>query len=383
MAEAPAPQPWSLLPAGLRDVLAPKAAHEAALLTAVLGYVAARGYEQVKPPLVEFEASMAEAAGPETLASMMRVMDAVSTRTMVLRADMTVQVARIAATRLSQAPRPLRLSYAGDVVRVRGSQLRPDRQFAQAGFELIGPDGVSADVEVLGLVVDGLAALGVRDVSVDLTVPALVPLLCAAHGLDASAQEQVLAATGHHNPDALAGLPEPVAGLLAQLMDAAGEASEVVNTLGTLALPEPCAVLVHRLSAVMQQMQALRPGLSITVDTVERRNFAYHKGVAFTVFAKGARNALARGGRYVTHGANPEPACGATFLMDTLLHLVPDVSPAARVYVPRGDDVDAVVAAGYVAVPGLDEPKDREAEARLLRCAMIWQDGKAVVLPEE
>ena len=67
-----------------------------------------------------------------------RLMDPDSQRMMGLRADTTPQVARIATTRLANAPRPLRLSYAGQCLRVRGSQLAPDRQIAQTGIELIG-----------------------------------------------------------------------------------------------------------------------------------------------------------------------------------------------------------------------------------------------------
>ena len=80
-----------------------------------------------------------------------RLMDPVSQRMMAVRADMTLQVARIATTRLDNAPRPLRLSYAGQVLRVRGSQLRPERQFGQAGIELIGVDNAAADAEVIAL----------------------------------------------------------------------------------------------------------------------------------------------------------------------------------------------------------------------------------------
>ena len=54
--------------------------------------------------------------------------------------DMTVQVARIAVTRLKHEPRPLRLSYGGNVIRVRGNALKPERQFTQVGTELIGVD---------------------------------------------------------------------------------------------------------------------------------------------------------------------------------------------------------------------------------------------------
>ncbi|MCY4503156.1 MAG: ATP phosphoribosyltransferase regulatory subunit, partial [Alphaproteobacteria bacterium] len=45
-------------------------------------------------------------------------------------------------------PRPLRLAYAGQVLRVGVSQLHAERQVAQAGVELIGAESVSADAEV-------------------------------------------------------------------------------------------------------------------------------------------------------------------------------------------------------------------------------------------
>src|SRR3546814_12448369 len=68
-------------------------------------------------------------AGTAVASQTFRLMDPVSQRMMGLRADMTPQVARIATTRLKKAPRPPRLCYGGQVLQVRGSQLRPERQF--------------------------------------------------------------------------------------------------------------------------------------------------------------------------------------------------------------------------------------------------------------
>ena len=99
--------------------------------------------------------------------------DPVSHRTLGFRADVTTQVARIATTRLAVAPRPLRLMYAGHVLRVRGDQLEPERQFTQAGIELIGAAAGAADAEVILATVDALAAVGVRDITVDLALPTL------------------------------------------------------------------------------------------------------------------------------------------------------------------------------------------------------------------
>ena len=122
-----------LLPAGLADLLPPDAAREARAIDVAIERFAAFGYERVKPPLVEFEESLLGGPGAALAPQTFRLMDPVSQRMMGVRPDMTVQVARIAVTRLKHEPRPLRLSYGGNVIRVRGSALKPERQFAQVG----------------------------------------------------------------------------------------------------------------------------------------------------------------------------------------------------------------------------------------------------------
>ncbi len=114
-------------------------------------------------------------------------MDPISQRMIGLRADMTPQIARIATTRLKDAPRPLRLFYAGQVLRVRGGEIRAERQVGQVGAELIGSDAVAADIEVAAVAAEALTALGIAGLSVDLTLPTLVPALCRALGLDVEA----------------------------------------------------------------------------------------------------------------------------------------------------------------------------------------------------
>jgi len=90
---------------------------------------------------------------------------------MGVRADITPQISRIARTRLTNSTRPLRLSYSGEVLRVRGTQLRPERQILQVGAELIGSDSTAADVEIIFLAADAISSVGSDDFSVDLTVP--------------------------------------------------------------------------------------------------------------------------------------------------------------------------------------------------------------------
>jgi len=183
MTEDLPPNP-ALLPSGFRDVLPPEAEAEALAVETLMGVFAAHGYQRVKPPLLEFEEGFLSGAGGALAEYTFRLMDPLSHRMMALRSDTTPQVARIAATRLADAPRPLRLSYAGQCLRVRGSQLSPDRQIARAGIELIGADSPAADAELVLVAAEALAALGLAEVSFDLTLPPFIPALLTESGLE-------------------------------------------------------------------------------------------------------------------------------------------------------------------------------------------------------
>src|ERR1051325_4812622 len=200
-----APHP-ALLPAGLYDLLPPEAEIEAAVMGRLMGVLAAHGYERVKPPLVEFEETLLSGAGAAMSADTSRTMDPVSHRMIGVRADMTPQVARIAATRLASRTRPLRLSYAGQVLRVRGSQMRPERQVGQAGAELIGAEAPAADVEAIAVAAEALSTVGVPHLSVDLTLPTLVPAIAAACGIAGERWTALRAALDRKDAAAVAGL---------------------------------------------------------------------------------------------------------------------------------------------------------------------------------
>ncbi|MFN7159906.1 MAG: ATP phosphoribosyltransferase regulatory subunit, partial [Erythrobacter cryptus] len=149
-------KPNDLLPEGLEDRLPQEAPRISAMMRACLDVLDAHGYDRVRPPLLEFEASLAgRMAGVEVgeKSSMFRFVDPASLRTLALRSDITPQIGRIAATRLAAAPRPLRLAYCGDTVLIKASQLDPARERLQRGAELIGTDSVAAASEVVMLAV--------------------------------------------------------------------------------------------------------------------------------------------------------------------------------------------------------------------------------------
>lgn len=375
----------ALLPLGLRDLLPQDAATEALVVGRMMAVLEIHGYQRVKPPLIEFEDNLLSGSGEAMASETFRLMDPVSQRMIGIRADMTPQVARIAATRLKNAARPLRLSYAGQVLRVRGSELRPERQIGQVGAELIGADGAAADVEAIALAADALTTLGIVQLSVDLTLPRLVPAICSAHGIAGAPADEIREALDHRDAARIAASGSTAAPLLGGLLAAAGSARTALPALAALDLPPAAAAERARLAEVVGLLQAAVPELAITVDPVENRGFEYHTGISFSFFARGGRAELGRGGRYVAgdflHDA--EPATGFTLYTDTVLAVVPEPEQPSRIFVPAGLPHEAgrkLRAAGWVTIAGLAELADITDEARRLACSHAVIDGKIVVL---
>ena len=373
----------ALLPAGLRDVLPPDATHEACVVAGLLDAFARRGYQRVKPPLVEFEESLLRDGGAAMAAHTVRLMDPVSQRMMGLRADMTLQVARIATTRLARTPRPLRLSYAGDVLRVRGTQLVPERQLGQVGAELIGSEASAADAEVLLMAVEALTAAGVSGLTADLTIPTLVPALCEDLGVEAPASRHLRDALDHKDAAAVALAAGGHADLFAALVEAAGPAAEALERLERLPLAGAAARELARLAAVAARVVEVAVELDLLIDPVENRGFEYHRGVCFAIFAQGVRGELGRGGRYLAGAAPGEPATGVTLETETVMRAVPDPAAERRLYAPHGTPAAVVAtlrADGWVVLDGLEREAEPEAVARRSGCDHILRDGTPVPL---
>jgi ATP phosphoribosyltransferase regulatory subunit len=373
----------ALLPDGLRDGLPPDAAHEAEIVSRLLASFGSHGYARVSPPLVEFEDTLLDGAAASIANATFRLMDPVSQRMMGVRADMTLQIARIATTRLANAPRPLRLAYEGQVLRVRGSQLRPEREFRQAGVELIGVADSTADAEVISLAAKALGNAGVSELSVDINMPTLVPHLCKILEMDETATAALRAALDKKDAVAVSAF-ENGESLFARLLDATGPADAALVVLDGIKLSGGAASERAHLSEVVRLVKAVSPDVMITIDPVEHRGFEYHSGLSFTLFARGVRGEIGRGGRYLA--GEGEPATGFSLFLDSVLRAVPAPGTPTRVFLPLGStpqESEAIRVQGLIAVAGLVAVEDIEREARRLGCTHIFHDGRTVALGEE
>ncbi len=380
MNDDPSASSPALLPAGLRDLLPPDAEAEALGVEALMAVFSAHGYERVKPPLLEFEDSLLSGSGSAIAEQTFRLMDPDTHRMMGLRPDMTPQVARIAATRLVNAPRPLRLSYAGACVQLHGGALSSDRQVSQAGIELIGPDTPEADAEIVAVGAEALAALGLQRISFDLTMPPLAPALIEAGGVPDVDRPALLRALDRKDAAAVDRQGGPLARVLTDLLLCAGPALPALEVLRVAPLPPAARALSDRLEATVAAIAAVAPELRLTLDPIEFRGWRYHTGVCVTVYAAGRHEELGRGGRY-GGGGGGEPACGLTLRTEALLRAAPPASGRRRVFVGQGGDRDAARLLrrdGHATVAALGRVDDEAAEARRLGCTHLLC-GTAVV----
>ncbi len=360
-----------LLPEGLHDRLSPLAGAADRLLRSAIDTIGAQGYNRVQPPLVEFEEELAGRLKGTRKSDLFRMIDPVSARTLALRPDMTAQIGRIATTRMARAQRPLRLSYGGPVLKLRGTMLRPEREVCQVGAELIGRDSVAAAIEIILLAIEALAAAGAAQITLDLTLPDLVEAL--AHRALPLSGDKVDAVRARLDAKDAGGLAALGAEAYLPLLAAAGRLPEALDHLRKI---DSGHDLDARLSAIEEIAKAVGDRARITLDPTERHGFEYQTWLGFSLFAGGIAGEVGRGGSYTIIHADgrEEVAMGFSLYLDPLVDAGLGQDAAQCVFMPLGTSTALAAelrAQGWTTLSALDASD----EARALGCTHVLSEG--------
>jgi len=347
-----------LLPEGLEDRLPQGAAAATRIVRAVLDVMDSHGYDRVRPPLVEFEKSLAARMAGIQPRRMFRFIDPGSLRMLALRSDITPQVGRIAETGLADAPRPLRLAYAGQVATIRADALDPRRERLQLGAELIGSDSVAAAAEIVSLAIEAVSAAGASGISVDFTLPDLVDTLAAkTFPLE---RGQVEAVRRELDAKDAGGLKEAGGEAYLLLLYATGPFDEAIEKLAAI---DAGGALASRIAGLREIAARVGGAARLTLDPSERHGFEYQSWFGFTLYAEGVRGALGRGGTYRI-STGDEPATGFSLYPDPLIDAAAgEAAQRDCVFLPLGHDSGAAAklrAEGWRTIAALsaeDDPK--------------------------
>ena len=364
-----------LLPAGLEDLLDPIASQNGQAISTMLSCFSQFGYQRVKPPLVEFETTLlAKGPGAATAAKSFRLMDPLTQDMMALRSDMTAQIARISGTRLQHEPRPLRLAYEGDVMRVVPDSLNSERQLYQAGAELIGFNDANATTEILVMGIKALQSVGLSSITVDLGLPLLAKNL--TRNLSLNSRNMAEKAILDKDIDALLKIDGKEIKIIQKVMEASGNDRDALFKC-IPEMSEDARNMMEDMLFVSQQLRDAYPNLPITLDPLEVRGFDYHTGVGFSLFADGLRGEIARGGAYLTGFG--EPATGLSVYMERVLRGLPEKVSLEHIYMPL--DIPKRTILDYIdrgrsVIAGRYKSDDEMAfvEAKQLKCTFIVQN---------
>ncbi|HET6506507.1 MAG TPA: ATP phosphoribosyltransferase regulatory subunit [Baekduia sp.] len=275
------------IPNGTRDVLPDEMRELRAITEAMRGVFEHRGYGEVWTPTIEFEDVLRR--GETGVDPAYRVFDDHG-HVMALRPDMTVPIARVAATRYAHADPPLRFCYFAHVYRGVRPHRGQNREFLQAGVELLGSEGPDGTVEALTLLCEALDATGLTGYRIALGSASLYPALMETFDVPADVGEGLLAALGasdfvrlerlvgeHGLNDALVRVP--------QLRGGPGVLDEVTGGEA-----DGLRAIVAGLPAAVADRIVLDLGLA--------RGLGYYTGAVFDVLDPALGEPLGGGGRY-------------------------------------------------------------------------------------
>ena len=335
-----------VLPDHIADVLPSEARHIEELRRLLLDTARSYGFELVSPPLLEHIESLLTGTGKALDLQTFKLVDQISGRMMGLRADTTPQVARIDAHLLNRVG-VTRLCYCGPVLHTRPDRPHATREPLQLGAEIYGHAGLEADLEVLQLALDCLQAAQMGAVLVDLADARIVGALLEGLSLTDVTRGEVYAALASKNSALLAELvknfPADIQSGLISLIDLYGDASVLTKALQELPAKPQIQLAIEQLKWLSDQL----PQVTFQFDLADARGYAYYSGLRFAIYAKGASDAVIRGGRYDGVGAafgheigRDRPAVGFSLDLKQWVGVVPALSLKAAIRAPWGTHTD-------------------------------------------
>jgi len=376
------------LPEGVDELLPPQAWALERVRRRVLDVFRSWGFQYVEPPVIEYLDALLVGSGNDLDLQTLKVADQRSGRLLGVRADMTSQAARMDAHSLGGAG-VQRLCYAGTVVHANPVGVLESRVPEKAGAEIFGADGLSADAEVIALLLEVLSAVGVPAPVLVLGHMGIYQSLIAPLGLTPEVEQQVFAAVQTKAETDIGELlgDRPGAAHLARLPTLMGR-DRILAEARTALVGAPPGVgrALDALEALAALVQDRVHGVDLRFDLAELAGYGYHNGPVFSAYQGNRGSAIARGGRYDGIGAAFGKARPATGFDVSLKQLVPEacaLEPA--IWVPWTEQtaamsarIRALRAEGQIVVAALSPTDETPAHCDRI---LILADGHWNVRP--
>jgi len=292
-----------LLPEGFRDSLPDLAVKEEKINSFFINLMKKNGYLLVRPPLLEFESSLFFLLEDNNDKNSFRVLDPISQKMMGIRSDITLQIARIACGSLANYPRPLRLCYSGEILKVNNNSLNLSRQEKQIGSEIIGVGNKNCENQVLTMIFEILNKLKIKNFVINFTMPTLINAISKDFNLSKNQIEFIKNKFRNKNTVGLEKISKSFEIAAKHLLDCVGDASENLKKLKKKKFTKNISFEVSNFINIITRILKDFPTMKILIDPLEVDESNYHTGLAFKVFSKSFKE-LFTGGNYSVSNEN-------------------------------------------------------------------------------
>lgn len=315
------------IPKGVRGLSPPEAARLRWVEKTLLSVFHRWGFREILTPTFEYLEVFAHGTGDGDQGKTFKFVDRQTGLLLALRSDLTPQVARMVAATMQHHPLPLRLAYSASVFRHEEPQGGRQREFFQAGVELVGLDRPEADAEMISMAVEGCREFGLQRFQIDVgqveylrgmlnalnpSLPLRRKILSTLRRKDAVELELTLSPLPAENR-----LKEGILNLTTLYGREA-----VLEKAQSWAVTEQSRLALENLIQVYEILKTYGLAEHIIIDLGETYAFDYHTGVVFQVFTESLGSPIGGGGRYdnlIGHFGYPCPATGFAFELEKVL----------------------------------------------------------------
>ena len=298
---APPDRSLSLIPQGVATLLPEATVARRKIESKGMTVLRNHGFQEVITPLFEYLDVLSLGMGEDLIAKGYKLIDRTSGRLMLLRPDVTPQIARMVSMHFQDNPKPLRLCYFANVFRHEEAHAGREREIFQIGGEIVGNEDAATDAELLAVVMALLKSLKLRDFRIVLGhagfVKSLVnraPLRIRKEVRSAIARKEISRLNALFEKEKIR--PE-ISGPLSGICRLIGKEEVFASARRLISDPESVTALEHlkRIYGILKGKGISEP---VILDLGEVRDFDYYTGMVFEIFLDGAGSEVGGGGRY-------------------------------------------------------------------------------------
>lgn len=316
-------------PEGVRDIYHEECARKLALQNRLHKILHLYGYHDIQTPMYEFFDVFRKEIGTIPSRELYKFFDKEG-NTLVLRPDITPQIARAAATLFSENEFPARLCYVGSTFINHSSYQGRLKESTQLGAELIGLDSVEADAEMLAMVVDCLKKAGLEEFQITVGNVDFFQSLIDEASVDEDTETRLRELITNRNYFGMDELLDE-SDVKPDTRKAFGTLSELVGGVDILEAAKRIAPnakalkAVKRLEMIYEVLRAYKVEEYITFDLSMSGIYGYYTGIIFRGYTFGTGDAIVKGGRYdhlVEKFGKTAPSIGFAIVVDELMSAV-------------------------------------------------------------